>query len=726
MRCTPVILICTLALAGCALRSVSAEEVPATQPGESPAAPVSTQPAGPPLIPAPSGPLLRFDELTFELGFEAEMRRRIVRAEARQPVRGTYRQTNDDWRFEETLGLRTRGDVLGERFLRYDASVRWGLSQESFRERRPGPDRFEREDGFVLEYDARVSLFPAGRISASAFASQLDDRVPRPFLPSLDRRRERYGGEILFNDRILPMRLSFEDLYEQLNSPADRALIDDEQRRERTLRYELTWQPDERQRLHLDYSYEDRREQYSGTRTVFDTVRNYFTLDHALHFGPDARSRIETTARFQDETGDLARDIYEISPQLRLQHTDSLATTYRGQFLRESHQGLDFSLYRGDIGLTHSLGERLVSSLNLYGLTQEAEAGGDTREWGGIASFSFSDEKPLGRFSASLTYTHAFSRTDSAGGDGVVVGEAVTFRDPLPVFLARSNVRPGTILVTDAERRRTFLAGQDYLVVRSGQYTALSRVRTGRILDGQTVLVSYLYGTTSGLELNRDRLDWRIQQVFKLTESSPTDSQSFDSTLTPYYAGSLQFEAIDRQRFLTYGPRDVNRHRLGLTWRVSRLKTTIPRGGSLGLEYEYNDDSVDPYQALHANADLALLEQAPHSLGLTGRYSFFRFAGERELKARNTSLLDAGVSYRCVLGPHLEGQLAALYRFEDDSLSGRTHGVDISGSINWRIGLFVASFEIEYDLLDLPGSSDGTLVAWLRLRRDLPLIGSRQ
>lgn len=724
MRCTPAIFFVVLAQAGRAPLAALADEAPTTRPLESSAA--SSQPAAPPLLLAPSGPILRFEELTFELGFEGELRRRRGVAEARRPVRARYRQTNDDWRFEETLGLRTRGEVLGERFLLYDTSVRWGLSQESFRERRPGPDRFESEDGFVLEYDARVALLPAGRISAVAIASQLDDRVPRPFLPSLDRRRERYGGEILFHDRILPMRLSFEDLSEQLNSPADRALIDDEQRRERLLRYELTWQPEERQRLHLDYSYEDRREQYSGTRRVFDAVRHYFTLDHALHFGPEGRSRIETIARFQDETGEKVRDIYEISPQLRLQHTDSLATTYRGQFLRESYQGLDFNLYRGDAGLTYSLGERLVGSLNLYGLTQEAEAGGDTREWGGIAGFSYSDENAFGRLSASLTFTHAYLRTDSGGRDGVVVGEAVTFRDPLPVFLTRSDVRPGTILVTDAERRRTFFAGQDYVVLRSGRYTALSRVRSGRILDGQTVLVSYLYGTASGLELNRDRLDWRIQQVFKLTEASSTDPQSFDSSLTPYYAGSLQFEAIDRQRYLTYEPRDVNRHRLGLTYRVSRLKTIVPRSGSFGLEYEYNDDSIDPYQALHASADLALLERAPHTLDLTGRYSFFRFAGAGELETRDTSQLDAGVSYRCALGRNLEGQLTTLYRFEDDSLFGRTHGVDLSGSIHWRIGLFVASFEIEYDLLDLPESSDGTLVAWLRLRRDIPLIGSRQ
>jgi len=73
--------------------------------------------------------------------------------------------------------------------------------------------------------------------------------------------------------------------------------------------------------LRLEYEYDDRREQYSGADTRFDTTRNYLTLNHVLRFGRDARSAWETLARFQDETGDLARDNAEVSTRLRLQHS---------------------------------------------------------------------------------------------------------------------------------------------------------------------------------------------------------------------------------------------------------------------------------------------------------------------------------------------------------------------------------------------------------------------
>jgi hypothetical protein len=46
----------------------------------------------------------------------------------------------------------------------------------------------------------------------------------------------------------------------------------------------------------------------------------------------------------------------------------------------------------------------------------------------------------------------------------------------------------------------------------------------------------------------------------------------------------------------------------------------------------------------------------------------------------------------------------------------------VAASLNWRIGLFTASVEVEYDMLDIPGSEDGAFVAWVKLRREIPVI----
>jgi hypothetical protein len=681
---------------GLVLRAAGQTTQPAGQ------APLASQPAkAAPYIP-PDPPLSAFwlDELSFDLGFDGQWRRRRTGSQRRDRTRLGYRQRDDMWRLEETIGMHAAGGAVHDRFLTYDIDALWGLSQEAYRETRPGRDLSNRPHGDILEYDARATLLPAGKISADFFALQLDDRVPRPFLPSLDRRRERYGATLSFNDRVLPMRLSFEDTFERLTS-GDSSLLDDQRDSERLLTYEATWHVNDRQQLQINYEYSDRRAQFSGTRTRFDTTRNYLTLDHALAFGEDDGSRLETIARFQDETGDLARDVYELAPQLRLQHDDNFFTTYRGQVLRESFEGSQLELFRGDVGATRTWGESLTTLANLYGLRQNVERGSNANEWGATANLSYHKDNRLGRFTGSLNYAHTHLRSNDDARDGVVFNEALSFRDPLPAYLAHTNVRPASIVVIDAETRRVLRFGSDYVVLRIGKYTALSRVRTGRILDRGTVLVSYRYRAARGFELGRDRVDVRLQQ-------------SFGGGLTAYYAGSLQHESIDRRRLLGFEPRDVNRHRVGLSFAQKRWSTS--------LEYEYNDDDIDPFQAVHLTADATVLERAAHTLDLRGGLSYFDFAGESNLEGRHAVLLDLTGSYRYLLGDDLELSTSAAYRYEDDSLFGRTNGVDLTAGLNWKIGMFTAVVDLEYDALKLSGSNDETFAAWIKLRRDIPVI----
>jgi hypothetical protein len=690
-----ILLVITLATAA----SAADEEAVATQP----AAPAS-QPAGPAPDDASSGAgWASLDELSFHLGFEADWSRREVRSGTRGRYRSSYSQINRERRFEETIGVDGGGSLIDDRVFQFDFSGLWGLTQESYSESRPGRDLRTDPDGDVLEYDFRGVLFPEGKLTTEIIASQLDDRVPRPFLPSQDRRRERYGLHLTYHDDVLPMRFRFEDTYESLKAPGLDE-IDDEERSTSEFEYEATWRPSEQQQLRLNYEYSDRSEQYSGTLNQYDTVRNYLTLDHQLTFGLNQKSRLETLARFQDETGDLARDVYEISPRLRLQHTDEFATLYKLQYLRDSFEGVDQDLYRGDVGFEYTFDDAWRTAANIYGLYENAERGGDLNEWGGSGQIAYEKDNDWGRLRASLNYEHTHQRIEDTGYDGLVISESVTLRDPLLAYLTRQYIVRYSVVVNSADRTRLYVPGRDYMVVPLGSYTALRRLPTGRIVNNETVLVSYSYRTNEGRELNRDRIDVRIEQRFK-------------SGWTPYYAGTVQFEAIDRQRFLTYDPRDICRHRFGLRYQR--------QGWSAYGEYEYNDDSVDPYQAGRMGGDIVLLQQVPHELDARIDLSYFDFFGEQQLDERDTLLFDIACSYRLFLQRDLEAHLTSAYRFEDDSLFGVTNGVDVSAGLDWKIGFFTASFEIEYDLLDMDDSRDGTVAAWIKLRRDIPVIARK-
>lgn len=683
-----------LLVGSCAL---AAAQVPTTQPADDAEPPVpSTQPAA-------KKPALALDEFSVNLGFQADAEKRTARTDSAGLDRPRFAQTNKRYRFEETLGLEGRGSIVDERILQYDAMARFGLSQERFTEDRPGPDEVRTPDGTILECDLNFHFLPRGKISANAFASQLDDRIPRPFLPSLDRRRERYGAGVTYNDPKLPMSLTYEHLFDDLTS-GSRSLVDDEERGEDTLRYEATWQPTEDHALSLEAEHERRSEQYSGTRTRFDTERNFLALTDTIQFGYQDRSRLETYLRLEEESGDLQRDAFEFSPLLRFQHTDSFFTTYRAQYLDESFANLAVKTLRGDWGATHEWRDMLTTSVGLYGLQQQADRNADTTEWGTLFNASFNRRNDLGRFRSNLSWAHTSTRTDGGGRTGIIIDESITFRDPLAPILTQRNIDPLSILVRAADRADLYLEGFDYVVLRNGDATAIQRVANGRIADGDTVLVSYTYSAFSDFVIGRDRVDWRIQQ-------------ELIAGLDAYYALSLQDEDVNRSRYLTFRERDINRHRVGLTYRRPRW--------SSGLELEYNDDNIDPYQAAHANGDIILFQDARQQVDARGAYSFFRFDGVDTLDPRQTQLVDLSLNYRYSLGRDLEASAAALYRYQDDSLFGTTNGVDLSASLAYRIGEFSLLVEAEYDMLDLPQSSDDSVGVWLKLRRDIPLIGKR-
>jgi hypothetical protein len=191
--------------------------------------------------------------------------------------------------------------------------------------------------------------------------------------------------------------------------------------------------------------------------------------------------------------------------------------------------------------------------------------------------------------------------------------------------------------------------------------------------------------------------------------------QDFKCGLTPYYAGSLQQEDLNTKRYLVWEDRNINRHRLGTTYRQPRW--------SVGGEYEYNDDSVDPYQALHMNGDVVVLRRVEQELSGHLTVSRFDFDRVQDVCAHNTTLLDLGGDWRYVFAKNIEASAVASYRYENDTNYGRTNGVDVRGNVACKIGFFTLLFEIEYESLHLPGSQDDTFTFWIKLRREIPVIG---
>ncbi|MCA9243575.1 MAG: hypothetical protein KDA32_06450 [Phycisphaerales bacterium] len=644
---------------------------------------------------------VQVDELYLEAGFEADYRRRRTTSRIRQSYFGRYELDDRLTRLEETLGLDGSGSVGGPSKMTFDFNLLGGVSQESYRERRPGWDLRQSPSGSLSQYDARISLLPAGKVSANLYASREEGRIPRLFLPSLDRDRERYAAELLFNDDVLPMRLLVEDVYERFDDPRPFS-TDDQESQERQLRYEATWRQSDNHELRVDYEYSDRGDLYAGTAGSIDRTRHYITLNDLIRFGEDARSRLDTTVRFQDESGDLARDLLDIHPRLRLWHNDELQSDFSAQYLKQRFVDRDLEMWRGDAGLTHTPNDDLTNSINVYGLVQGVEDADDLSEWGATATSQYGRDNDYGRFTASVTLNHADSRYDAENTQGFVLRESHRFRDPLPITLTRADVRRWSLVVTDLSGTQVFFDGRDFSVIQRGRYTSLFRARDGRIRDGQSVFVSYSYRTDKTVTIERNRVDARVQQEFK-------------NGVSPYYAGTYQGEDVEGNRYASFLARRINRHRVGVNYRQTKY--------SAGAEYEYNDDSIDPYQAGHLNGDVTLWSEAPHTVTAGGRASYFRYSGTRWLQSHDVFLGDIGLTWQAAFSADFDMSASASYRYENSNLYGRTEGLDLRAAVNRQIGQFTLALEVEYEQLSIRSSEDRNFAVWLRLRRGFPIIG---
>lgn len=104
---------------------------------------------------------------------------------------------------------------------------------------------------------------------------------------------------------------------------------------------------------------------------------------------------------------------------------------------------------------------------------------------------------------------------------------------------------------------------------------------------------------------------------------------------------------------------------------------------------------------------------------------FSRLFFEGGIDDRNVTLLDLEIDHRLRLSDRLSVVQRLLYRWEDDSVAGDTHGWDVVAGLNYRVGDLSAELTFEYDRLDLPGSEQDDYGVYVRIRRDIPNILAR-
>ena len=646
---------------------------------------------------AAKGDYFTLDRLDAYLELEVDYDHTKVRQPYRGLGWGKRTQTNRDYTFEERIGFNLTGTVIDPGFITFDGDISFALTQSRHEERGWYGHETDTDTGNLLQYDLRANFFTGKRLSGTVYGLRRDDRISRRFQPTLDEVRTGFGTHWDFAHDRFPMTLSYD--YLETDRTGNWDPRDDEHFTESTLHYAVDWIISDHHRFKLSYEHDESKQEYQGLRESFETTRDLFTLEHELEFGPRHRHALRTLVHWQEESGDFARDFFEIGPQLTLTHSDSLQTLYKYQFNRERYEGLDVETQRFDFQLVHQLYTNLTTTVDLFALYEDVEDDVSTEQYGGSVDWQYNRKNPYGHFYANLAV--AYDTQDLSGDNGVrvVLNESGRFRDPVSITLRNRNVISQSIVVTDASNRRYYLAGRDYLVLRWGNVTQLTRVHTGQIADGDTVLIDYQYRSPSNGQIDTIRVDAGIEQ-------------RFNNGLTPYYRFSYRDEDVDSSTgFARYADR-TDHHRIGVRHEQKRY--------TLGAEYEIFDDTVEPYDAFHLDGLLHVLQTPEHSVDASTRLSRFFFEGG--IDRRNVTIIDVELDHRWQLRENMSTFERMAYRWEDDSVDGITHAWDVAAGVDYVMGNLTAELTFEYDRLELPESTEDDFGLYLRVRRDFPNV----
>ena len=653
----------------------------------------------------PSGETPRYfslDRFDAYLEFEAEFDRTRVNTPVRQGwFKSKRTQTNRDYSFEERVGFVFGGTILDPGFITFQGDLSFALTQNRFEENGWLLHDTDRDNGYLLEYDLRANFFQGKKLSGSVYGRKGEDRIDRRFQPTLNEERTAFGTSWVFSDDKLPMELTYD--YSETDRTGNRDPADDEHYTESVLTYRADWLITDFHRLKLSYEHAETKQEYQGMRRAFETTRDLFTLEHELEFGPDHRHSLRTLAHWQEESGDFARDFFEIGPQLTLKHTDSLETIYKYQFNRERYAGLDVESHRADFQLVHQVYSNLTTTVDVFGEYEDVEDDAKTTMWGGLIDWQYNRKNRWGHLYAGLALAFDSERSRADSGRRVIINESHTLRDPLNATLRNPNVVPGSIVVTGAANRRVYLPSRDYVIFKYRDVTQVSRVPTGLIADGETILVDYQFHTPADGEIDTVRVDFNLEQ-------------RFSNGLTPYYRFAYRDEDVnDSTGFWRFADR-TDHHRLGMRYEQPRY--------ALGVEYEIFDDTVEPYDAFHGDGLVHILQGTDHTLDASARLSRFFFDGG--IDDRSVTIIDLDVDHRWRLSEQLSTFERFGYRWEDDSRDGRTNAWDASAGLEYVIGDLTAELSVDYDRLDLPQSDEDDIGVYLRIRRDIPNVLVRQ
>lgn len=623
-----------------------------------------------------------------ELEFNARYREQNQKSKV-----GRGALSTEEMLFEESVRLEVEGSVYHPNLFEFTLSGLFGLLQQDFDETFDDRRRTSSDDGDIYEFEFEGLFLKKKKYPLSAYARRYRILEPRAFLSSLQTTTSTYGFTWQYVDEKMPtsLQLNYTEVEIDPLDPEEGEGLQENF----SVRFDTQYRFSDRNILTFIYEHEDVREE----PFELDFKSDEFRLEHDLIFGERGRHRLESEISYFDQRGTFDIQRFRWREILRLQHTDDLKSWYQLEYLDRDQGSLSGVEPIGEEQwyfagtLEHQLYESLYTQLFAFYQTQRFDSGLDIDRMGFQPSFDYRKKNPWGELQADYTFRIQKEERDGGGLSGEVLDERQTFMDPEPARLSNPNVSVASIFVTAEDRITVYRAGDDFIVRRVGDFIELERIPTGNILEGETVLVDYVFLVPGDFDLDTERHLFGIRQRFNFG-------------LTPYYRFRKQNQDISPKDARGITPDDIEAHVGGAEWDIGPLRLTA--------EYEDQESLINPFTAVRATADYTHRFEFGGVGRIRARWSDVDRRGDQD---RQTEFWTVEGRYRQRVGTTFAIETSVLYREEDDSESGNDSGVDLDVTVEWNVRQTEVRVTYEYGRFDDDFSENDNQSLFVQLRR---------
>ncbi len=563
---------------------------------------------------------------------------------------------------EQNLEIETNGYVYHPNLLEFSLAALFGLQSGDFEQITSSDRRSNCDDGEILEFDVSGTLLKKKSYPIHFYARRARSVAPRPFSASVETLSTTFGGVLQFVHETFPTTLSISQSVVDID-PYVKANDQPGRREDSELRFETAWLISEHSRLSLTYDHESIQEEPTG----FDYETDNITIEHRLDFGNQRRHRLTSTLRYISQGGNFDNKQLRLSESLSLRHSSRLQSQYQLELADRQQAGvtggddIDERSYRVSASVEHHLYESLVTELSADYQEQDFSSGLIIQRWGVDLGLDYKKKNRWGVLRAD--FRTRFNRDDRVGSGlvGEVIDRRVVFNDPQPVVLREQAIEASSIVLVRDDRTELFQEGSDYRVVDFGIRIEIERIPTGRIPEGETVLLSYRFEIGGDFDLETSLKHISIRQ-------------DFHSGLTPFYKFEQEDQTLLPADATGVTPEDFTEHVVGLEYRRRPYRILA--------EYRDHDSTVSSFRALRLGLDYSHRLENGGTVSLSAKWSDFRYGSPT---LRNTRFFNLVGRYVRAISPRLRVTSTLAYRNEKDSVTGDDEGIDLDIYLDWKV-----------------------------------------